>query len=136
VALDDRPQPGAGGGGGTGSCFESATTACLVNRRFELTVNWRTQDGNSGPGFRKPISGSDNSMLFWFFDEGNVELLAKVLDGCGFNNRFWVFAAGTTNVEWRLRVVDTRTGALRKYFNPLGTPSAAITDTDAFLACP
>lgn len=131
VALDDEPQPGAGGGD-TSSCYESATTACLLNRRFELTVNWRTQDGNSGPGFRKPIAGSDNSMLFWFFDEGNIELLAKVLDGCGFNDYFWVFSAATTNVEYTFTVRDTSSGRSVQYFNRQGDPAPAVTDTSAF----
>ena len=134
VALDDEPLPGAGGGN-TSSCFESATTACLLNRRFELTVNWRTQDGNSGSGFRKPIAGSDNSMLFWFFDEGNIELLAKVLDGCGFNDHYWVFSAATTNVEYTFTVRDTSTGRSVQYLNRQGDPAPAVNDTSAF-SCP
>ena len=34
-------------------------------------------------------------------------MLIKVLDGCTVNNRFWVFAAATTNFEYRLRVTDS-----------------------------
>ena len=63
-------------------------------------------------------------------------MLVKVLDGCGVNGHYWVLAAATTNVEYTLRVTDTVTGAVREYFNPLGTRAAAITDTDAFRACP
>ena len=43
--------------------------------------------------------------------------LVEVLDACGLNDRFWVFTAGTTNVEWTLRVVDTRTGRSEKVWH-------------------
>ena len=120
---------------GEDSCIPSDTVLCLHDGRFRLSVEWREFTDQTGPG--RPVTlDLGDSGLFWFFFDTNMELLVKVLDGCGFNDRYWVFAAGTTNVEWRLRVVDTRTGSLREYFNPLGTPSAAITDTDAFAACP
>ena len=62
--------------------------------------------------------------------------MVKILDGCGFNDHFWVFAAATTNVEYTLSVTDTQTGITKQYFNPLGTAAAAITDTGAFATCP
>jgi hypothetical protein len=62
-------------------------------------------------------------------------MLLKVLDGCRVNDRFWVFAAATTNVEYTLRVTDTATGLEKSYFNPLGQAAAALTDTNAFAAC-
>ncbi|MCP4658010.1 MAG: hypothetical protein GY856_21585 [bacterium] len=80
--------------------------------------------------------GSDDSGLFWFFDPDNWEMLVKVLDACGLNGRYWVFAAATTNVEYTLRVVDTETDSVVEYHNPLGTASPAITDTSAFATCP
>ena len=79
---------------------------------------------------------SDDSGLFFFFNEDNVEMLVKVLDGCGITGRFWVFAAATTNVEYTLRVTDTDTGTTKSYFNRLGTASPAITDTAALDVCP
>ena len=81
-------------------------------------------------------AGSDTSGLFWFFDADNWEVLVKVLDGCAINQRFWVFAAATTNVEYTLRVTDIESGALSEYFNPLGRAADAITDTSAFATCP
>ncbi|MCP3957063.1 MAG: hypothetical protein GY719_04360 [bacterium] len=79
--------------------------------------------------------GSSDSGLFWFFTPGNWELLVKVLDGCSINDRFWVFAAATTDVEYTLRVTDIETGRVQEYFNPLGRSAAAITDTEAFATC-
>ncbi|MEM1181808.1 MAG: PQQ-dependent sugar dehydrogenase [Acidobacteriota bacterium] len=120
---------------GVGSCVPSETVLCLHDGRFRVTVDWREFTNLTGPGRSAPLDLGDSG-LFWFFSDTNMEMLVKVLNGCGFNDRYWVFAAGTTDVEWTLRVVDTQTGALRVYSNPLGQPSAATTDTDAFVACP
>ena len=59
-----------------------------------------------------------------------------MIDGCGFNNRYWVFAAGTTNVAYTLTVTDTKTGRVVRYENPLGQRSPAVTDINAFATCP
>ncbi|MCP4658622.1 MAG: hypothetical protein GY856_24695 [bacterium] len=80
--------------------------------------------------------GSDDSGLLWFFDPDNWELLVKVLDGCAVNQRYWVFAAATTNVETTLEVTDSLSGQMKTYHNPLGTSAAAVTDTFAFATCP
>lgn len=62
-------------------------------------------------------------------------MLIKVLDGCGINDRFWVFAAATTDVETTLRVTDSQTGRVATYFNPLANASPAVTDVDALAGC-
>jgi len=51
------------------------------------------------------------------------------------NDRFWVFAAATTDVEYGLRVTDTLSGSVKSYFNPSGNRAAALTDTQAFATC-
>ena len=63
-----------------------------------------------------------------------VSAAGGVLEGV-FNDRVWVFAAATTNVEYTLRVTDTDSGEVREYTNPLGVASPAVTDTDAFASC-
>jgi hypothetical protein len=97
-------------------------------------VSWRNFDGDEGAGRRTEVVGVD-SALFWFFDPNNWELLVKVLDGCQINQRYWVFSAATTNVEYTLRVRDATTGRGVAYTNPSGQAAAAITDTDAFAEC-
>ncbi|HYH45844.1 MAG TPA: hypothetical protein VEG34_09165, partial [Thermoanaerobaculia bacterium] len=62
----------------------------------------------------------------------NVELVVKVIDGCGTNDRFWVFAGGLTNVSASFAVTDTTTGFTKSYGNPAGRPFAPIQDTGAF----
>ena len=74
--------------------------------------------------------------LFWFFDQGNVELVVKVLDACAPPfDRFWVFASGLTNVEVDLRVTDTMTDEVRVYRNAQAQSFQPIQDTDAFATC-
>ncbi|MCP4526868.1 MAG: hypothetical protein GY833_13310, partial [Aestuariibacter sp.] len=122
------PEPETGTPGG-------ATHLCLSDDRFKGTVSWRDFAGNVGLGRVVPV-GSNDSGLFWFFASENWEMLVKVLDGCGVNDHYWVFAAATTNVEYALTVTDTESGAWWSHTNPLGTSSPAITDTGAFAACP
>ena len=65
-----------------------------------------------------------------------MELIVKVLDGCGVNQRYWVFAGGLTNVQTVIPVRDTRTGISKTYINPQGTPFQPVQDTGAFVGCP
>ena len=116
-----------------GSCVASDSVMCLGNGRFRVEVDWRDFQNRTGSGNVVPF-GSQDSGLFWFFQESNWEMLVKVLDGCSQNGHFWVFGAATTNVEYTLKVTDTETGLTRSYFNPLGTSAPAITDTSA-LSC-
>ncbi|MEE8526565.1 MAG: hypothetical protein V3T72_21730 [Thermoanaerobaculia bacterium] len=107
---------------------------CLNQERFLIEVDWRDFNTDFGDALVAPV-GSDDSGLSFFFDEDNWEILTKVLRGCGVNQRFWLFSAATTNVEYTLRITDTLTGLTKSYFNPLGSAAAAITDTDALAVC-
>ena len=122
-----------------GSCAPGPRHLCLVDGRFRVEARWETRDGDSGLGTARPLT--DDTGSFWFFDPDNLELVVKVIDACEPFDRFWVFAAGLTNVDVRLTVVDTKasgTGAdaIQEYINPLGTPFAPIQDTEAFATCP
>jgi hypothetical protein len=117
-----------------GSCIPDPSTLCLGNGRFRVTAAWRKPDGSTGAGAAVPITGDTG--YFWFFDPKNIEVVAKVLDGCGVNGRHWVFSGGLTNVEVALTVTDTRTDTVKTYANPLGTAFQPIQDTSAFATCP
>jgi PKD repeat protein len=107
---------GSGGGPGGGTCIASATQLCLNDSRFAVTSTWTTPDGNTGSG--NAVLLTTDSGYFWFFDSTNVELVTKVLNGCGVNDAYWVFASGLTNVAVNLLVVDTQTGVQYTYDNP------------------
>jgi hypothetical protein len=117
-------------------CQPGATTLCLANGRFRVTAEWLDFEANEGVGNTQ--LPTDDSGSFWFFSPENSELVVKVLDACDLagSNRFWVFAAGLTNVEVTLTVTDTRTGQVREYENELGEPFQPILDTSAFATCP
>ncbi len=118
----------------TGPCIATPTTLCLNEGRFQVEVTWGDFGGNVGAATDAGLVSADSGMFF-FFSADNWEMLVKVLDGCGTNQRFWVFAAATTDVEYTLEVTDTATGLVKTYVNPLGTAAPAITDTDAFATC-
>ena len=111
---------------------------CVNNNRFQIEVDWRTGDGNSGQGQAVPIASAPDSGLFYFFSPANLEMLIKVLNGCSLTARprYWVFFAATTNVELGVTVTDTQNGQVKSYFNPLNRPAPPVQDTDAFATCP
>ena len=113
------------------NCASGATNLCLNQQRFDVAVSWQTSQGTSGDGQAVPLT-SDTG-YFWFFDEQNVELVVKVLDACDVFGRYWVFAAGLTDVGAQLSVVDSSSGSSQSYENPLGTAFTPVVDTDAFL---
>jgi len=118
-----------------GPCVRDAHTLCLNGGRFAVTARWTKPTGESGDG--SGIGLTDDSGYFWFFDPANIEVVVKVLDGCGLTpSHFWVFAAGLTNVQATVSVRDSRTGALRDYRNDQGMAFAPIQDTNAFATCP
>jgi hypothetical protein len=116
-------------------CFPDEGTLCLQGGRFRVTASWATSDGATGPG--KPVPLTAETGYFWFFSAANVEVLVKAIDACAPPfDRYWVFAAGLTNVFVRLEVTDTVTGAQRVYENPQGRDFMPVLDTGAFATCP
>jgi hypothetical protein len=115
-------------------CVASDTTLCLATSRFAVSATWRASDGSSGNGSAVPLT-SDTG-YFWFFGSSNVEVVIKVLNGCGLSQRYWVFAAGLTNVNVVLTIRDTVTGMVKTYTNPINTAFQPIQDTNAFATCP
>src|SRR5579863_18644 len=113
-------------------CNADAHTLCLLGSRFAVTAVFRPDGGSPSAAQAVPIG---NSGYFWFFDAGNVEVMAKVIDGCALGGHFWFFAAGLTNVQVAITVIDTSTGAVHPYANPADTAFQPIQDTAAF-SCP
>ncbi|HYL06598.1 MAG TPA: PQQ-binding-like beta-propeller repeat protein [Thermoanaerobaculia bacterium] len=114
------------------TCVADAATLCLLDGRFQVRAAWQTAAGATGDG--QAVALTADTGYFWFFSAANVEVVTKVLDGCGLGHHFWVFAGGLTNVRVVITVTDTANGAVRVYQNPQGTAFAPIQDTRAF-AC-
>jgi len=112
-----------------GDCTADTASLCLNNERFRVEVAWEDFDGNTGVGQAVGMTGDTG--YFWFFDDANVELVLKVLDGIGINNHYWVFYGSLSNVWYEITVTDTETGSTHTYTNPSGN-FASVGDTEAF----
>jgi plastocyanin len=118
-----------------GPCVETGGAICVNNDRFRVDVGWRSA-ADDGVGTGVPLAFAPDSGVIYFFSESNLEMLIKILNACPLNNRYWVFYAATTNVEFKLTVTDTQSGKTKVYFNPLNNPAPPIQDTSAFATCP
>ncbi len=135
-----RPRPADGDQDGSALCDAGAVerlpacqpdeeTLCLgEGDRFRVTALW-TAKGATGPGKAVPLAAFAGS--FWFFDAANLEITVKVLDGCGLNDRFWVFLSGLTDVGVEVTVEDTATGNTWTHNHAAGTPLQPRLDTNA-----
>jgi len=113
------------------SCTPSSQRLCLNHSRFAVEVSWRDRHDATGEGHAVPLTGDTG--YFWFFDDANVELVVKVLDGSAINGNYWVFYGSLSNVEYTITVTDTSTGEVQTYFNPLDH-FGSFADTAAFPA--
>jgi|GEM_PF-5182368 len=112
-------------------CLPGPATLCLAGGRYRVEVEWADFTGGSGVGTAVPVT--DDTGLFWFFRESNLELAVKVLDGVAVNDHRWVFYGSLTSVAFDLRVTDTVTGRQLLYRNPPRN-LASRGDTTAFPA--
>jgi hypothetical protein len=115
-------------------CVTTASTLCLRDR-FAVSGEWRT--GPSTEGDAGVVSFQTfQSGLLHFFGESNWEIQIKLLDGCGLNDRYWVYYAASTTLFFRVEVLDVLRGVQKIYFNYPGEPAVALTEIDAFDTCP
>ena len=117
------------------SCLPTTPTrVCLHLDRFQVEVSFRDYELDRGDA--NLVVYSTDSVLFSFFNGAIWEQLVKVIDGCGYNQRWWVYGAAATDVETVVRVTDTVHGVVREYNNSLGVEAPALTDSEAFATCP
>ena len=131
-------------GARTFTVLADAATKAVLSNRFEVEVSFEDTEGVPGtarvmfgalPTDSEVASTSGESALFWFFSPDNTEIVVKVLDGCGINERFWVFGSAATDLAFTLTVTDLESAEVRTYENLAGQPAMAINDTNAFETC-
>lgn len=128
LAAEARSQEPAG------SCPGDDTTLCLNEDRFRVAVRWENAEGESGEGQAAQLTGDTG--YFWFFGENNVEVVIKVLDGCGIGDgAYWVFIGGLTDLGVVIEVEDVEAEQTKTYVNELGTLFVPVSDTVAFPTC-
>ena len=54
---------------------------------FESSGRRRTDGGGDGVAVQENLRHRD----VWFFSSNNREAIVKVVDGCSFNQRYWIF---------------------------------------------
>ena len=117
---------------GPGPCEPSKNHLCLLEGRIEVKVRWRNPNTlETGVGTAARFPDSDISGTFWFFEETNVELIVKALDGTPVNAHQWFFYGALSDVDYWIDIRDTTTGNTRTYFNPAGK-FCGQADTQAF----
>ena len=118
-----------------GSCFDAAGAQCLRDGRFEVKVEFHNQHNGGTAGTATPDAATraaaGDTGYFWFFRPDNLELAVKVLDGRPVDGHWWVFAGGTTDLEYDLTVYDHVRGEERSYHHAAGD-LCAVVDTAAF----
>jgi ELWxxDGT repeat protein len=102
----------------TGSCVPTETRFCILEGRFAVEAVWRDFQGRTGTAQAGALT--DDTGYFWFFDDANIEIVVKAIDGSTYNGQFWIYYGALSNVEYTIRVTDTSTLAEREYRNPLG----------------
>ncbi len=110
-------------------CRPSPRSACLQENRFRVRSRWADFSGGGGMAFAIPLT--TDTAYFWFFDPSNVEVVLKILDGRGVTGAHWVFYGALSNVDYKIDVLDMRTGTSRRYDNAAGN-YASVGDTAAF----
>lgn len=118
--------------GGEAACTADATTLCLYGGRFKVRAAWKDYSGATGTARAQALTS--DSGYFWFFDAANVELLAKMVNGCAWGSKLAVYVGGLTDVETTIQVTDTRDGTYREYQKPLGQKFTMV--SDAPFSCP
>ena len=63
---------------------------------------------------------SGDSAVFHFFGENNLEVFAKVLDGCAINGTIWVYASGLTDLPIHMVVLRSGGGDSEGFSIPDG----------------
>ena len=135
VPAAPAPAIGFGASADDGTCRRDDRTLCLLGGRFQVRVEWQSQRGRKGSGVGHAMEVGDRSGTFWFFQENNVELVVKALDGRRQNGNFWFSYGALTDVEYTLHVTDTVTQEERTYHNAPGNLCGDI-DLTAFAVPP
>ena len=115
------------------ACVPGGQVLCLKNGRFKVTASWASPDGSAGPATAAPLT--DDTGNYWFFSPQNLELTVKILDGCGLNDRWWVFTSGLTDRGVNLRVEDLYSGQVWTHEHLPRETYGPRLDTSALDAC-
>lgn len=113
------------------ACTVTDTRLCLLSGRFAVTVRFSNPNQGGAINAARAVSETDKTGRMWFFNAANTELIVKMIDGSTANGHAWLFYGGLSDLEYWIDVLDTETGATRRYHNPAGE-LCGLADTRAF----
>ena len=103
------------------TCTPNATTLCLNNNRFAISV--KATDPNDHVVFDANTRPKNSLFGFFYFPKTggptNLEVFSKVVGPLG--NVYLIFYGGLTNLEYRITFTDTVTGKSQTYLKPAGS---------------
>ena len=119
-----------------GACVANATTACLLDGRFRVSIGFINQFANPpAPGTflgAKLVAGSQNPDVatFGISSAQAIEVVVRVQDTRPFGlNRFDIYYGGLTDLEYTVTVTDTVKNVTKTYRNPPGTVGGSVDRT-------
>ena len=119
---------------GEGTDCEPGGPALTVSGGYRVSLCYETANGLVGDALDWGLD-STHSGLLYFFNRDNVEILIKVLDGCGVNGHRWVFVAPVTDLAFNLQV-EGPGGPPWTHTNRLSNTAETKSDTSAFACTP
>ena len=120
---------------GCGVCTPNSTTACIIDGRFKVQLNWFTSFGPSLSGTGKIINYTENrpdthptfgamsqNVFFSMYDHAPnaVEVIVRIFRGVSINDKWWVYVTGFSDTGYTVKVQDTRTCATWEKTNAHG----------------
>lgn len=119
-----------------GPCVTDATTACLLNTRFRVKIDYNNIFATPPvPGTLKAaklVAGDQNpdTATFGFETPQAIEVVVRIQDTSPFGfTRFDVYYGGMTDIEYTVTVQDTQTNTTRQYKNPGGMVGGGVDRT-------
>ena len=120
----------------SGACVTNATTACLLDGRFRVSIAFINQFANPpAPGNflgAKLVAGSQNPDVatFGISSAQAIEVVVRIQDTRPFGlNRFDVYYGGLTDLEYTVTVTDTSKSVTKTYRNLPGTVGGSVDRT-------
>ena len=136
LARAANPLPRVSAAGAT-PLAAGALTACepggpalTLRGGYKVSMCYETYNGEVGDAKDWGLDSSQSGLLY-FFERNNVEVLIKVLDGCGLNGHHWVFVAPVTDLAFNL-YVESPDGQRWRHRNRLGVTADTRAETSAF----
>jgi photosystem II stability/assembly factor-like uncharacterized protein len=96
-----------------GGCGGESIDLCLWGGRFEVAVDWRSDDGEEGAAVADRLG--PRAGWFRFQRPGEPELFVEVHDGRDANGHWWVSFGSLSDLGFTLRVRDVESGESLAY---------------------